>query len=172
VAIALITLTWCDRHLSEKDEEVPAGPMPAWADGLNVDLCPECAAPYVEARKLAEEYGSKGDRTSSPQKRTRAKTAAPAPAPTGKVTSRGLPATHICPAKDCGAGLSSRPSLAAHARQTHKTSLPALEGKPATYKCDQRGCGRAFSSPQAIALHRKQTHKLTGAVTQQPAAAK
>jgi len=167
VATALVTLTWCDRHLSDKDEEVPATPMPD-VQGYGLDLCEECAEPLLAQLALYQRYGAKGDRTPKPSKRTAAAVAAAAPVET---TRAGKPAAHTCPG--CQHLFTSRASLAAHARKDHGKSLPELEGKPVPFKCDQRGCGRAFASVQAIALHRKQAHGLAGAgANQKPAAAK
>lgn len=170
MATALVTLIWCDWHLAEKDEEVPATEMPPFGDGLRLDLCKECAEPVLAVHALYERFGSKGDRTPKPPRNLRAALARQGKTSTQKdaraiaegapTTSRGLAALHPCPAPDCDSVLGSRQSLAAHARNTHHSSLPVLEGKPTPYACDQPDCGKAFASPQGLALHRKQVHKL------------
>ncbi len=160
MATALVTLTWCDQHLAEKDEEIPATTMPPWADGLSVDLCDECAAPVLAARALAEHYGSKTDRTPKPPKRVRAAArrngASTAERPAdwdGRATRSGKPALYGCP--KCDGGFASRQSLAAHARNVHDLTLGELEGKATPHKCSEPGCGRAFTTPQGLALHER-----------------
>jgi C2H2 type zinc finger protein len=151
MAKALITLTWCDRHLTEKDEEVPAEPMPEWADGWGVDLCAECATPVHEVMALYQRYGAKGKRT--PQMTTR-------PAP--KRPDRQTEGPFTCPQEGCGAVLATRGSLGAHGRQIHGVSLGELLGQPLNHKCPEKGCGKAFSTGHGLAVHMR-SHGVTAA---------
>ena len=140
MAIALIQLTWCDRHLQEKNEEVPAEPMPDWG-GFNLDLCADCRAPIDEAMALYTEYGSKGKRTKAPKAVARV------------IPSDPQPGDHRCPQPGCeGLSFATRESLGAHGRQLHNMSIGELLGLPLPFTCDE--CGRKFSSPQGVAGRR------------------
>lgn len=143
----MVTLTWCDRHLIEKDEEVPASSMPE-IQGANLDLCDDCAGPLMEALALYEQYGSKGKRTpklATVRKRAEAAAAAvPAKA-------RPVPGGLACPDPDCDSVLTNRQSLGAHARQIHSKTLGELEGKPIAHVCPD--CGAGFTTNQGITLH-------------------
>src|SRR5262245_40650659 len=144
MAKALITLTWCDRHLTEKDEEVPAEPMPEWADKWQVDLCAECAVVVLEARALYEQYGAKG-------KRTAEVTTKPVP----RRPDQAADGPYTCPQKGCGSVLVNKQSLGAHARQTHGMTVGELLGQPLKFKCD---CGRGFTTGQGLAAHQRSAH--------------
>lgn len=146
MARAMITLTWCDWCLTEKDLETPATAMPE-LDGFQVDLCEEHAAPFREARQLAEHYGSKGKRT-------------PSLATPAKVSARealGIDPLR-CPVPDCGdeKGFSGRQSLSTHVRQTHGISLGEAEGKPIVARCEEHD--RGFTTQAGYALHLSQKH--------------
>ena len=132
MATAMLTVRYCDRCLTEKDEQVPADAMPD-VQGMNLDLCAEHAAPLMEALAVYERYGAKGDRTMrAPLQLT----------PSGK-RRRGQ-GDLTCPG--CGrTGYLNRGSLSAHVRQTHDTSLSVLEGRPADVVCDD--CGQTSSPP-------------------------
>lgn len=145
MATAMVTLRWCDKHLTEKDEEVPADPMPAWADGWQVDLCTECAGPIIAARELTETYGAKGERTPQMVKRPKV---------------RPDQASYPCPAEGCGSVLSNRSSLGAHARQKHGVTIGELEGRELTHTCPD--CGQGFTTPQGVAVHARK-HQKSGA---------
>lgn len=143
MATALVTLTWCDKHLAEKDEEVPAVPMPEWS-GLNVDLCEKCAEPILVARALYTDYGSKGQRTPKPPRRRNARAAVATP-------EAATDPPHVCP--ECGNTLGFRHTLVQHVRNVHGKYLLEMEGKPLPYECDT--CGRRVPTPGALALHQK-----------------
>ena len=143
MATAMVTLTWCDRHLTDTDEEVPGDAMPPWADGLAVDLCPECAAPVLAARELAEHYGAIGKRTPEVVKGRRPLV------PSSRADAQPVAGGLACP--DCGAKLSNRQSLGSHARNIHGKSLGELEGKPLNYVCPT--CQQGFTTPQGVAVH-------------------
>lgn len=145
MAIALITLTWCDRHLADKDEEVPAEPMPV-LDGYGLDLCSECAAPILEVLAAYEKYGSKGDRTPRPPRKIKR----PTPAKAVAAASAPMSDSHVCP--ECEGSYASRQSLASHTRNVHDKSLAELEGRPTPYHCS---CGKNFAAPPGLALHVK-----------------
>jgi hypothetical protein len=151
MATAMVTLTWCDWHLTEKDTEEPAQRY-TWGD-LTVDLCEDCAAPIAQALALFTDYGAKGKRT--PQLaavRRRARKASPqATAPTPSV--KAADGTYACPDPGCDSVLKSRQSLGAHARQIHGKSLGELEGRPITHTCDE--CGAGFTTLQGITLHER-----------------
>ena len=150
MAREMVTLTWCDFHLTEHDEEVEASHF-TW-DELEVDLCPECAAPLAAAQLMFEKYGSKGPRTMAP--------------PGSKALG-----SYPCPAPGCGSVLVNRPSLGAHARQMHGVTLGELEGKPIAHTCEE--CGRGFTTLQGIRLHlRKHRREAASRKPQQRPAAK
>jgi hypothetical protein len=135
----MVTLTWCDQCLAEKDEEVQAASMPPY-DGMQVDLCSEHAAPVMAARNVYATYGSTGSRhTLRPS----------------TVQKAGKAGAATCPQAGCGAVLNGRQSLAAHARQIHGMTIGQLEGKAITHPCTYPDCDRGFTSPQALALHER-----------------
>lgn len=151
MATAMVTLTWCDRHLTDKDEEVPGSSMPP-VNGAQLDLCDECALPLMEALALYERYGSKGKRTPQLAAVKRRAAAPQKPArPDQTPVEGGLP----CPQPDCESVLKNRSSLGAHARQDHGVTLGELEGKPITHTCDVKGCGKGFTTLQGFTLHQR-----------------
>lgn len=129
-----VILTWCDRHLSEKDEQVK-GDTYTWGK-QNVDLCEECAGPLVEARQLFDTFGAVGSRTKAPKKQS------------GEVDP------HTCPV--CGMVAKNRSALGSHGRSQHSMSIGEMEGKELPYTCDV--CQRGFSTPQGAAAHRARSH--------------
>jgi hypothetical protein len=131
----MVTLTWCDVHLTEHDEERPAHPF-TW-DEYQLDLCEECLPTIAAARIMFEKYGSKGPRTLAPSAVVRK----------GKQPGGLL----SCPAPDCGSVLGNRASLGAHARQIHGMTLGELEGRPVAHTCEE--CGQGFTTYQGITLH-------------------
>ena len=145
MAKAMVTLTWCDIHL-ELDEQVPGQPMPE-LDGYQLDLCAICAEPIAAARKLYQDYGSKGARTIRPPKGSVQQLAAVEP-------------THACPV--CQKHYKNRGSLAAHVRTQHETSLQVVEGKPATVPCET--CGGMFATQQALQMHQRKHAREQAAV--------
>lgn len=147
MATAMVTLTWCDRHLSDKDEEVPATAMPE-IQGAQLDLCDDCAAPLMEALALYEAYGSKGQRTPKLAS-VRKRAAAPRARADSVPAAGGLP----CPKALCDSVLRNRASLGAHARQNHGMTLGQLEGKPVAFTCET--CGAGFTTKQGIKLHER-----------------
>lgn len=140
----MVTLTWCDWHLTEKDEEVPATAMPEF-EGMGLDLCEPCAGQVAAMRAFYELYGSKGSRTMRVPRSKLQVAAAGA-----MVEKRGQV---LCPSPGCGKTYKNRGSLGAHVRQDHATTLPLLEGKPATEVCET--CGQKFASKQAIGMHQR-----------------
>lgn len=148
MAKALITLTWCDRHLTDKDEEVPASPMPEM-QGWNLDLCSDCSAPLLESLALYERYGAKGKRT--PQMTTR---------PVPKRPDKGAEGPFPCPAEGCGSVLANRDSLGSHVRQIHGKSVGELEGQPLDHQCPD--CDRAFTTAVGLSGHVRAAHGIPG----------
>lgn len=137
MAKELVTLTWCDLHLAEKDEQVEAT---TWHLGKGqVDLCAECAQPFQDAQALVDSYGAVG-------KRTRTK---------GKQSGPEDPQT--CPV--CGKVAKNRDSLASHGRHIHKMNLGELLGDKQDYACPV--CGKKFSTPQGAGAHRARSHPAT-----------
>lgn len=144
----MVTLTWCDRHLADKDEQVPASAMPE-IQGAQLDLCDDCAAPLLEVLALYETYGSKGQRTPKLASVRKRAAAAPGKPASAQPVPGGLP----CPKALCDSVLVDRASLGAHARQTHGVTLGELEGRPVTHTCEE--CGRGFTTLQGISLHQR-----------------
>lgn len=139
MAKAMITLTWCDYCLTEKDLEIPAQEFQV--GGFQVDLCEEHALPLVESQKLAETYGSKGKRTPT----------LAGPPPTARVDQ--LP----CPVPGCGKAYGGRASLGAHVRAAHGITVGEAEGKPIVARCEEHNQG--FTTQAGYALHISQKHK-------------
>jgi len=148
----MITLTWCDRHLQDKDEEVPAEQF-HWGN-QHVDLCEECAGPVLEAAELFTKYGSDGKRTPPPQIRTVKK---------AQAAQKDERAT--CP--ECGREYLNRGSLGSHARQIHGKSLGALTGSELTHKC--RWCDAGYTTGQGQSLHERARHPVEYQQAQQDA---
>jgi hypothetical protein len=140
MATELRTLTWCDVHQQEKDEQEPGHCYEI--GGRQVDLCNECAGPFLAAAQLAAEYGRK------PRRSHRAKTEE-------KPADLVSPVDPlVCP--ECGKGpYVHLQSLSSHARAAHGMSRAQILGKETPYTCSQRGCGRVFSTPQGLALHER-----------------
>ena len=151
MAKAMVTLTWCDRCLTDNDTETPARPMPE-VQGMNLDLCDGCAAPLLEALAMYERYGARGKRTPTLAAVTKRKAAAK-PGKDATVVPANAVETFICPDAGCGAVLGSRQSLGAHARQIHHVTLGELEGKPIIETCAE--CGAGFTTHQGITLHQR-----------------
>jgi hypothetical protein len=142
MATAMITLTFCDVCLSEKDLEVPGQAYDQ--GGYQIDACDEHSAPLVEAQKLAEAYGSKGKRTPTIS----------VPRMTGSqaVGAEGM----ACPVPGCGSVLTGRQSLGAHVRQQHGMTLGEAEGRPIVATCEI--CGAKFTTQNGHTLHTRQKH--------------
>jgi len=145
MAKAMITLTWCDYCLTEKDLEIPAQGFQV--GDFQVDLCEEHALPLLESQKLAETYGSKGKRTPT--------LAGPPPKPTAREALGIDPLA--CPVPGCGKSFGGRQSLGAHTRTEHGISLGEAEGKPIVARCEEHSQG--FTTQAGYALHISQKHK-------------
>lgn len=123
MAVELITRTWCDVHLEAKDEHVEGTNYKYGA--REIDLCVDCAGPFVEAARLVEEYGRR-DRQDE--------TARPA-----------------CP--ECGKTYMTTARVKEHARRVHGQGADALAGDPTPYRCEE--CGKEFTRPQGLGAHRR-----------------
>jgi len=157
MAKAMITLTWCDKHLTDKDEEVPAEQF-EW-NGRHVDLCGDCATPLLEVQAIFTEYGSTGKRTPTMQTRTVQKA----------VAGNRVSDPQGCPI--CGKTYKNRDTLGTHAREQHGKTLAEIDGKPLDHKC--RWCDKAYATGQGLSLHERQRHPVEyQEVRKQPAAAK
>lgn len=142
MAKAMVTLTFCDVCLAEKDLEVTGQAYEL--GGYGVDLCPEHALPLVESTTLAQTYGSKGKRTPT--------IAMPRHTASQALGAEGTP----CPIPDCGSVLGGRQSLGAHVRQQHGMTLGEAEGKPILATCET--CGARFTTQHGHTLHMRQKH--------------
>lgn len=158
MATELITRIWCDRHLSEKDEQVTgrswallvSGPeQPAQRTPRTVDLCEDCAQDLglAAVRDLIDEYGLDGSGHRGKPKGAASRAAAPAPARTAE-------SEISCP--DCDHVAASRSNLAAHGRRAHGKTIAELLGEPTPFVCPV--CGQGFGLAQSMALHRTRTH--------------
>ena len=144
MATELITLTYCDIHLQDKDEQVPGQAYPGFeGSGQSIDLCEECAQVRIAVQVMYDTYGAKGKRTQRPQRQSKA----------------GDPGAISCPRPDCDGTAKNQDSLASHARHVHGVSLAQLMGKPTPFACEVEGCGRAFSTPAGLGRHVTMSHQ-------------
>jgi hypothetical protein len=142
MATELRTFTWCDRHQQEKDEQEPGHCYEI--GGRQVDLCNECAAPFLAAAQLASEYGRKPKRSHASK--------------TADVPPDLVPPVDPLMCKECGKGPYVHvSSLSSHGRTAHGMSRAEMLGEAAPHKCKHKGCGRAFATPQGLVLHAR-TH--------------
>lgn len=138
MATELITRVWCDVHMSEKDERVDGTTFDY--DGRQVDLCEDCAGPFLTVAAIVQEHGRAA---AGRQGRKSRKPSRDTPGESGVVCPR------------CGDTFLHRGSLASHARAQHGTGLAELEGAETPYVCED--CGRAFSRASSLSIHRR-TH--------------
>lgn len=164
MATELRTFTWCDVHLSQKDEQVEATSWMLSADPMveprtgtpavfTVDLCDDCAADFalMALQELIEEHGVDGQGKRRRRRPAAAKKAAPA------AQANAAPRAEeelACP--ECGETFADRNRLGAHGRKAHGRTIAELLGEETPYVCED--CGSGFGVPQALARHRGSAH--------------
>jgi hypothetical protein len=143
VATEIRTDRWCDWHLTERDEKVPAeavtlaltvsGDQPGtW----HVDLCADCLGPFLNVAEVARDYGA--DRPSL--------NGTPTPTPA---------ADEPRPCPICG----KRPKfLRSHLRNIHDMTMAAVfpDEYPDARPCED--CGEPFVDLRALTQHRRKRH--------------
>lgn len=164
---------WCDWHLINKDERVPAQlrrvPLPGRSKKELVDLCDPCNQERIEVhieavRQLLDEYG----RTEN------AKTPPITPGSTGGKRGRKPHPDNVisCPMPDkCGGYTAgTRTSMRTHFLDAHDVSLPVWEGRNGTSlegnkiefycsgKVGQKKCEAGFTTSQGKASHEYSEH--------------
>lgn len=148
MARELRTFIWCDRHQTEKDEQVEGVEykVSLGRSGLLVmDLCDQCASPVAEVAELLSSYGRKADK------------AATEPA-ASQSTRRGRGGPHKCPMAGCDyPGGPSRGALDQHLRAHHDTTLAVMDGAPKV-PCTMSGCSVELTGPSGWISHWKARH--------------
>lgn len=147
MAREIITRVLCDRHLNEKDEAVDADTFVlgiANRPPHEMDLCPDCAGPVVEALQMLNDYGR------------------PFGAPVKTPKTPKDPADRIkCPA--CEWTSPTEPSARTHAVSVHKRTLAQLRGEPTPFPCGVGDCPLEYTNNTARSQHQMQSHSGRGA---------
>lgn len=137
---------WCDVHLYEHNENVPAETIALPVPGTvrTVELCTECEERILgPVRKIYDEYGAKPDARNTP------------------LPSRGGKAPAVCP--ECGSQHPDVSLMRAHVKRIHKdkaADILDLHGKG--YVCTQEGCDFEAIRPQGLGAHLRQAHGIAG----------
>jgi hypothetical protein len=177
MATEVVTRTWCDWHLMEKDQHEPGATWTiqvaepgAKPQHRTIDLCEPCSdtwlAPMLDVLKHSRAV-KPGQQPAAPKK-------TPAPTPPGVPAGRELagpaprpepePGMLACPLCDFVTeehrDTDTRPSqgrvrLGGHGRRAHDTTLGALLGDPEPFTCPE--CGDTFSTPQGLGVHRSKS---------------
>lgn len=146
--MAKTIVTFCDRHLGDHDEEVPAVALRvAFGDSapVEIDLCEECRKELVDP--LADFLSEHGQPTVRP-----------------KNAAGRTP----CPVPGCGASYKQNKGLKNHLATVHADAVQdgMVAGNPVPIGADPQAegqyacpdCERSFLTPQGVGAHRSRAH--------------